>query len=153
MIKRCANLSLIYALMALAFGVFFREFTKANQFTGETTLSFIHPHYLALGTVFFLLLMVLDKTFAISSHKHMTALLVSYQIGLNITVLALFVRGLFQVLGTELSRGLDASISGVAGLGHTILGVSLVLLLLKIRKQAAALSPDSEQKHSKNRVL
>lgn len=35
-----------------------------------------------------------------------------------------------------LSRGADAAISGVAGIGHMLLGISLVLLLLAIRKKA-----------------
>ena len=39
-----------------------------------------------------------------------------------------------QVLGTALSSGMDAAISGMAGIGHILLGVSLVLLLLQIRR-------------------
>ena len=44
------------------------------------------------------------------------------------------VRGVTQVLGTALSSGMDAAISGMAGIGHILLGVSLVLLLLQIRR-------------------
>lgn len=36
--RRYANASLIYALVAMAGGVFYREFTKFNGFTGNTTL-------------------------------------------------------------------------------------------------------------------
>ncbi len=36
-----------------------------------------------------------------------------------------------------MSRALDASISGIAGIGHMTLGVSMVLLLLQLRKQVA----------------
>ena len=45
----------------------------------------------------------------------------------------LAVRGVVQVLGSPLSSGLDAAISGIAGIGHILLGVSLVLVLLQIR--------------------
>ena len=133
--KRYATLALIYALLALGFGVFFREFTKYSQFEGQTTLSLIHSHYFVLGMVFFLILLLVEKSFGFSSLKHVGLYVALYQVGLNITVLGLLVRGLTNVWGTALSSGMDASISGVSGLGHTILGVSLILLLLKIRKR------------------
>ena len=55
-------------------------------------------------------------------------------IAMVFTGLGFLMRGLAQVWGTELSRGLDASISGIAGIGHILTGVSIILLLLKIRK-------------------
>ena len=61
MIKRCANLSLTYGVIAMAFGVFYREFTKFSGFTGRTNLSFLHTHYFMLGMFFFLLLMLAEK--------------------------------------------------------------------------------------------
>lgn len=61
-----------------------------------------------------------------------------YHLGLNLTAVMLVVRGVTQVLGTPLSSGMSAAISGVAGIGHILLGVSLVLLLLQIRKRVAA---------------
>ncbi len=137
MVKRYANLALVYALLALAFGVFYREFTKYNQFQGHTALSVIHPHYFVLGMVFFLVLMILEKTFGVSARKRTGPLLVFYQIGLNVSVLCFLLRGLTDVWNTALSPGMDAAISGLAGLGHMALGVSLVLLLLQIRKRAA----------------
>lgn len=57
-----------------------------------------------------------------------------YHAGLNLTDVMLMVRGVTQVLGTALSSGMDAAISGMAGIGHILLGVSLVLLLLQIRR-------------------
>ncbi len=86
--------------------------------------------------VVFLLLLLLEKAFAFSDRRTGKILAV-YQVGLNITCLAFLVRGILQVLGTELSRAVDASLSGVAGIGHILLGVSLLLLLLQIRKKAA----------------
>ena len=44
--------SIVYALLALAGGVFYREFTKGFSFTGQTTLSVVHVHYFVLGTIF-----------------------------------------------------------------------------------------------------
>ena len=51
--KRYANASLLYALIAMAGGVFYREFTKFSGFTGKTALSVVHTHYFLLGMVFF----------------------------------------------------------------------------------------------------
>ena len=69
MIKRCANLSLTYGVIAMAFGVFYREFTKFRSFTGRTSLSFLHTHYFMLGMFFFLLLMLAEKAFSFSTPK------------------------------------------------------------------------------------
>ncbi len=51
--------------------------------------------------------------------------------------LMLVVRGVPQVLGIELAHGMDAAISGIAGLGHIVLGVSIVLILLGVRRAVA----------------
>lgn len=133
--KRYANLALIYGITAIVFGVFYREFTKFSHFSGQTNLSVIHTHYFLLGMFFFLVLMALEKCFSFSGKK-VRNILIAYQIGINITALGFLMRGLTQVWGTELSRGLDASISGIAGIGHILTGVSLILVLLTIRKKA-----------------
>ena len=135
MAKRYANLALSYAIIAMVFGVFYREFTKFSHFVGQTNLSFLHTHYFMLGMFFFLVLMVVEKAFSFSG-QNIGKLLIAYQAGLNITGLWFLMRGLTQVWGTELSRGLDASISGVAGIGHILMGVCIILFLLKIKKRA-----------------
>ena len=61
-------------------------------------------------------------------------MLAVYHAGLNITALGFLLRGLTQVWGTELSRGMDAAVSGIAGTGHILTGVCIVLLLLRVRK-------------------
>ena len=133
--KRFANLALIYAVVAMVFGVFYREFTKLSHFTGETNLSLLHTHYFLLGMFFFLALMLSEKVLAFSDQG--TGRLVAlYHVGLNVTGLGFLMRGLTQVWGTPLSRGMDASISGIAGIGHILTGVCMVLLLLKIKKRA-----------------
>ncbi len=134
--KKYANLSIVYAVLALAGGVFYREFTKFNGFEGATALGFVHPHFLLLGTAFFLLLMLLEKNFQVS--RKIGGLLVPYQIGLNLSVVMMLVRGTLQVLQTPLSSGANAAISGIAGVGHIILGVSLVMVLLKVKASACA---------------
>lgn len=131
--KRYMNLSLVYAVLAMVGGVFYREFTKFNGFTGKTSLGVVHTHYFLLGMVFFLLLLLLEKNFAFTSAKTGRVLAV-YQVGLNLTAVMLAVRGVTQVLQLPLSSGVSAALSGMAGIGHILLGISLVLVLLQIRR-------------------
>lgn len=131
--KRYINTALLYAVLAMIGGVFYREFTKFNGFTGETTLGVVHTHYFMMGMVFFLLLLLLEKNFSFTGEKT-GRVLIFYHIGLNLTVVMFLVRGISQVLKINLSSGMDASISGVAGIGHILTGVSLVLLLLQIKR-------------------
>mgnify|MGYP002510731656 CR=1 FL=1 len=133
--KRYMNSALLYAILAMAGGVFYREFTKFNGFTAKTALSVVHTHYFLLGMVFFLLLAVLEKNLSFTGAKTGRVLL-AYHTGLNLTAAMLAVRGVTQAVGANLSRGADAAISGMAGIGHILLGVSLVLLLLQIRRRA-----------------
>ena len=131
--KRYMNSALLYAILAMAGGVFYREFTKFNGFTAKTTLSVVHTHYFLLGMVFFLLLLMLEKSLSFTGAKAGRVLAV-YHIGLNLAAVMLVVRGVTQVVGTNLSKGADVAISGMAGIGHILLGVSLVLLSLQIRR-------------------
>lgn len=135
--KRYMNASLLYAVLALAGGVFYREFTKFNGFAGKTTLGVVHTHYFLLGMVFFLLLLLLEKNFSFTSAKT-GRILAFYHVGLNLTAAMFVVRGATQVLGTALSSGMTAAISGMAGIGHILLGVSLVFLLVQIRRSVVA---------------
>ncbi len=132
MIKRYANSALVYAVAAMISGVFYREFTKFSHFTGKTNLSFMHTHYFLLGMFFFLILMLLEKSFSFSG-KNTGKVLIVYHLGLNISGFGFLMRGLTQVWGTTLSAGMDASISGIAGIGHILTGIGMILLLLKIR--------------------
>lgn len=43
--KKYFNLAIIYAILAMISGVFYREFTKFLDFEGTTTLAFTHIHF------------------------------------------------------------------------------------------------------------
>lgn len=135
--KRYINSALLYAVLAMAGGVFYREFTKFNGFTGKTTLSVVHTHYFLLGMVFFLVLLLLEKSFSFTGAKTGRVLAV-YHVGLNLAAAMLVVRGVGQVLVPTLSSGMSAAISGVAGIGHILLGVSMVLLLVQVKRAVSA---------------
>ena len=131
--KRYINVALLYAIFAMVGGVFYREFTKLNGFTGKTTLSVVHTHYFLLGMVFFLLLLLLEKNFTFTGAKT-GRILVVYHIGLNLTAVMFVVRGVTQVMVPALSSGMSSAISGMAGIGHILLGISMVSLLIQIRR-------------------
>lgn len=132
--KLYIRLALVYAVCAMIFGVFYREFTRFNDFTGKTNLSVMHTHYFMLGMFFFLVLMLLERSFGFSGQKNIKRDLVIYQTGLNITGAALLARGLTQILNPDPSGALDASLSGVAGIGHILLGIGLLLILIKVKR-------------------
>ena len=102
--KRYINTSLFYAILAMVGGVFYREFTKFNEFTEKTTLGVVHTHYFVLGMLFFLLLLLLEKNFAFTTVKTKRTLWI-YHIGLNLTGVMFVVRGVAQVFGVQLSLG------------------------------------------------
>ena len=135
--KRYMDSALLYAVLAMAGGVFYREFTKFNGFTAKTTLSVVHTHYFLLGMVFFLVLLLLEKSFSFTGAKTGRVLAV-YHAGLNLAAAMLVVRGVAQVLVPTLSSGMSAAISGIAGIGHILLGVSMVLLLVQVKHAVSA---------------
>ena len=137
--KRLINTALVYLIAGAAAGVFFREFTKLSGFAGQTALGFMHPHLLALGFLVFLI----ATLFALASDFTGDRLFyLVYNIGLVITAGMMLVRGVAQVTGTVLPLP-DAALSGIAGIGHIMVGVGLVLLVIMFkrvvnRKAAAA---------------
>ncbi|QIK69988.1 DUF2871 domain-containing protein [Erysipelothrix sp. HDW6C] len=135
--KKIANLSFIYMIMGLVGGVFYREFTKFNGFTGTTQLSVIHTHLLMLGMFMMLIILILIKLFKINEHKGFKRFMMFYNGGLHLTVLMMLIRGIVQVIGTDLSKGLNAAISGMSGLGHIALAIGLVYLFISLKAQIA----------------
>lgn len=132
--KKFVNYAFIYAILAMAGGVFYREFTKFCGFTAWTALSVVHTHFFILGMIFFLVLGLVEKNIHFMDQKTNRAV-IGYHAGLNITAIMLFIRGVLQVTAADtLSKGMDAAISGIAGVGHLVLGVSMIMILLSIKK-------------------
>ena len=132
-LKRYNDSALVYGILAMIGGVFFREFTRFNDFTGKTLLSVIHTHYFVLGVAGSLILLLLRMNFSFDERKLWNHEIV-FHVGLNATVFMMMVRGIMQVIEFPLSRGVDAAISGIAGIGHIVLGTAIILLILDIGK-------------------
>ncbi|NMM50982.1 DUF2871 domain-containing protein [Paenibacillus aquistagni] len=127
--KRLYYTSFFYAILGLISGIFYREYTKLNDFTGDTILKGLHTHILVLGFLFFLVAMILDKLFQIHQSKTFNAWYIIYNVGLIISLAAMTMRGLLQVQGEDLSF-----LPHIAGLGHAILGAGIIWLLALLRK-------------------
>ena len=133
--KKCLNISLIYAIAAMAGGVFYREFTKLNGFDGITALGKVHTHLFILGMIIFLIAALFRAHFKeLTELKTYKAFLCVYNIGVPLTAVMMTVRGVTEVLGTELSKGANGAISGIAGIGHIITAAGIVLLIVSLKK-------------------
>lgn len=126
--KQLFKTAAFYAVLGLLLGVFYREFTKFNAFTGTTVIGFLHVHTLVLGMFLFLILIVMEKNFQITQAKTFKPFMYVYNSGLILTIIMMMVRGIPQVLTVSLNRGADAAISGIAGIGHILLAIGLFLL-------------------------
>lgn len=127
--KKLFNLSFFYLILGLALGVFFREFTKLNDFTGVTTLSAAHTHTLVLGFIFFLVIVVLENVFTISNIKNFNIWLITYNIGLLSLISTLVTRGILEVLSKDF-----AGLPHMSGTSHVILGLSLIWFMIILKK-------------------
>ncbi|MGN0114585.1 MAG: DUF2871 domain-containing protein [Acutalibacteraceae bacterium] len=136
--KKYLNISLIYAIAAMVGGVFYREFTKYNGFDGATALGKVHVHLFMLGMLVFIVISLFAAHNDLSKIKPFKAFMVIYNIGVPLTAVMLAVRGVVQVLGISLAKGANAAISGVAGIGHILTGVGIILLIVSLKKTAKA---------------
>lgn len=127
--KRLFNLSFFYLILGLALGVFFREFTKLNDFSGATTLNVAHTHTLVLGFIFFLVIVILEKVFTISNIKYFNIWLITYNIGLLSLISTLVARGVLEILNKDF-----AGLPHIAGTSHAILGLSLIWFMIILKE-------------------
>ena len=137
--KKTLKRSTIYTIIAMVAGVFYREFTKFNNFTDYSMLRIIHPHIFALGAGFSLLVGLVLFNLG-KDEKDLGKKWLVYHIGLAATSLMMLLRGILQVKEVILSKGIDSALSGLAGLAHIALGVSMVMIMRNLIK----LAPDKE---------
>ena len=121
MLQKLTRTSMMYMILGLIFGLYYREFTRFHDFTGKTQISVLHTHALILGMFFFLIVLILEKLFNLSSHKYYKRFNIFYQSGLGITLLIMLIHGSMIVMGYESS----AMMSGIAGIGHLLLTIGL----------------------------
>lgn len=123
--KRLINASIVYAALALVGGVFYSEFIKLNGFSTYTLFY--------VGNDVFLILALLEMNLHFMNDRTKRYVFF-YHLGLNLTVIMLMIRGVIQVVYlNSLTTALNVVIAGIAGIGHLILGISLIMILISIK--------------------
>ncbi|MEU7895689.1 DUF2871 domain-containing protein [Nonomuraea sp. NPDC049152] len=123
-----------YMILGVISGLYYRELTKLNDFTGDTQLGVVHTHLLALGMLFHLIVLVLEKVFTLTAGKLFNWFFWVYNAGVALTVVVMTVHGTLTVLGVQTG----AAVSGIAGLGHIVLTVGLILFFVNLGKRIPA---------------
>jgi hypothetical protein len=119
-----------YLIAGLASGLFYREFTKAHDFPDSrfTQLAVVHTHLLILGFIALLLVLALEKLFTLSTSRLFGWFFWTYNAGVVLTAAMMIWHGSLTVMG----RDEESMISGIAGLGHILLTIALILLMLAL---------------------
>jgi uncharacterized integral membrane protein len=126
-----------YLVLGLASGLYYREFTKSNDYTaadGFTQLSVVHTHLLTLGVIMLLIVLVLEKVFTLSNSKAFSWFFWVYNLGLIVTASTMVINGTLHVLGQETSKAL----TGISGSGHMLLTAAFILLFVVIGNRIKA---------------
>ena len=123
--KRLANTAFVYALIAMLCGVIYREGSKFLELTEPTTWSLTHSHFFVLGMFFFLIVLLLEKSFHMTKDKKFKIFYIIYNVGLIV---------IFDITKNT-NMMYDKMISGISGIGHILLGMGIVLFFIILKKQ------------------
>lgn len=124
--------AVVWIVLGLAAGLFYREFTKAQGFPNGVSgqLALVHTHLFALGALVMLIVLALEKAFALSASRLFRWFFWIYNAGVLVTAAMMTWHGILDVLKLEASK----AISGIAGAGHILIGAAFVLLLITLWK-------------------
>lgn len=135
--QRLFTASFAYMVVGVLSGLFYREFTKINDFPEDqfSQLGLAHTHLLTLGFIILLVVLVVEKVFTISrSEKLFTWFFWIYNAGVILTSAMLITHGMLTVLGKESSK----AIAGIAGLGHMLITAGMVMFFILLRRAMKA---------------
>lgn len=131
MLNRLFTSAAAWTALGLASGLYWRELTKLNDFTGPTQLSTAHTHALTLGTLVLLVTLALARTFSMEE-KATKLFTILWNVGLGLAFGAMVVKGTLQVL--EVPIATSPMWAGIAGLGHMVITGSFVYLFVILRR-------------------
>lgn len=138
--KKLFNASFIYMFAGLASGLFYREFTKLNDFPegSFTQLGLAHTHLLTLGFIVLLVVLALEKVFTISRSPRLFAWFFwLYNAGVILTAAMLIWHGSLTVLSQESNK----MMAGIAGLGHMLITAGMIVLFVALRRAVIGRMP------------
>ena len=127
--KKLVKTAFIYAIIAMLCGVIYREGSRFLELTEPNTWSFTHTHFFVLGMFFFLIVLILEKEFSLTKDKKFKAFYIIYNIGLIITGIMLWMRGIADIT-ESFYNSYDKMISGISGIGHILLGIGIILFFI-----------------------
>lgn len=133
--RKTMNMAIIYFFAAMAGGVYYRELTKLNNFTGFTVLGVVHTHLFALGAFLLLSLAIGMRVVDFTQDRRYNTFFWIYNISFLLMILTMVVKGTQQVLGFKIGSSFTAALAGIAGLSHAGIAVAIGLLLFIIKKQ------------------
>lgn len=136
--NKIINFAVGYLTYGLLSGLAFRELTRGKEGIDDGALGAVHGHALALGMIFLLLVLSLEKNFGLMKQKGWNIFFSTYNAGLILMLLMLTIRGVTDVLGTPLSKALDSSIAGMAGIGHILLTIGLIYFFMVLKRAVHA---------------
>ena len=129
--RRILYAFLIYTILGLLSGFYYRELTLAYDFTGDTQLVVVHTHTLILGMFMHLILLPVTKVFNLSSYYLFNWFFIVYHLGVIVTIGMMTYKGTLQVIGAKYS---PEALAGFAGIGHTGMLAGLLLLFFLLRQ-------------------
>lgn len=132
--KKIGNTAFAYAIVAMICGIIYREGSKFLELTEPTKWSLTHTHFFTLGMLFFLIILLLEKSFHLTKDRKFKAFYVIYNIGLIWTGIMLWVRGIFDINKNN-AVIYDKMISGLSGIGHILLGIGIILFFIILQNQ------------------
>jgi hypothetical protein len=120
--EKLVRSSMQYTVLGLASGVYYRELTRRLHVDRQrpNQLRAVHGHCLTLGGLFFLLVLLLERSFHLFQQRHYRPFYVTYHIGLGLTITVMLLHGTLTTLGKDTS---SRWITWSAGLGHTLMAV------------------------------
>lgn len=127
MLRRTFWASAIYSGLGLAGGLFYRELTRTHPGADPSQLGLVHTHFLMLGMFTGLVVVALEKLFALSQSRFSKAFEITWHLGVTITAVMMLVKGTFTTLAIDFN---DKMFAGISGTGHILLTAAFVLLFV-----------------------
>ncbi|MBF7015902.1 DUF2871 domain-containing protein [Staphylococcus durrellii] len=133
--KRLMYSSALYTLLGMLSGLFYREMSKGENFNGYSQLNVTHTHFLVLGTIMFLIFMIIEHQLKLTKNmKLFNYFFYIFHLGLLVTVAMQFING----IATMKDFSVSPAIAGIAGLGHILITIAFILFFVLLNKRINA---------------
>lgn len=127
-------LSITLAILGIFAGAFSRKFTKYYGFFDPTYLKLVHTHILTLGFLTLLGIYLIVRNYDDEKIIEISKAYYTYIIGFTIFIVTMILKGIYTIVSDGKETISLSAISGISGLGHTILTIGIIWLMYKIFK-------------------